>query len=398
MSLIEVLMALGLGLFILTTVYAGFQVALNSIKEAERLALENKLLSAGIFLVLEDTDTWATFDRPGHQPLLISRPGGGYKTIDAWSGGYNIDANDWQQLPQPFTPFSSSWADSGAADTYDPDAWVSHDPRSWYRGDGACYFWDNNTYMDQNAFGNYGLFTNASADPVKSGQSTSGSADSNVNVYEQNRWYASQNKGLRYGLGWYGWFDYLPANAFIDYYDVNSSNDRACKPIELRNLPDGDGADTVLDMRRHGQFVRQRSGSYSPLIKSGSERAVTNGFYLYTTHLGISAPPPGATSEQGRMAGAINRYMGCGYDAAPEFINTFPVLFGSLNTERPIVEQAPEQWPTVLVGVRRFKKWGSTSNFCFVRIVDPISGAMNELSFPAIGTTLRGARINRGLD
>jgi hypothetical protein len=43
-------------------------------------------------------------------------------------------------------------------------------------------------------------------------------------------------------------------------------------------------------------------------------------------------------------------------------------------------------------------KWSMIVNLCTVRIEDPVTGRMSELSFTATGTTLRGARMSRGLD
>jgi len=43
-------------------------------------------------------------------------------------------------------------------------------------------------------------------------------------------------------------------------------------------------------------------------------------------------------------------------------------------------------------------KWQAILNICYVRIIDPINGRMTQIVFPVTGTTLRGARISRGLD
>lgn len=417
MTLLELMIAMGLGLVILSAVYTGVQFTIASMTQAEQLSLENRLLAAGIYLALDETDTWAALDNSaaGHTPLRTTPS----KTIDPWSGGYATDGTDWQQLAQPFTSLATAWA-AGSAELdhdrslSDPAWWLPHDPRTWYRGDGGLYFYSDDHRLDESAFGNYGIFTNTATAGILVGSSHGGAGwDSAVDLLgatvaemEEGAWLPNQHAGLKDALGWYGWFDYLPANALVDYYSTDSSR-RACKPWELRNLPDGKNAATVVAMDRHGALVRQHyvapgdaTDISAPVLRSGAERAVTPGWYLFTSHIGISGPTSDMAlgSDEARQAAVVNRYMGVGYQNDSDFINTFPVLLGALNNEETIVDPRPDNWPQTQVGVRRFKKWGSNTNYCTVRMVDPVTGDQRELSFPAVGTTLRGARRSRSLD
>jgi hypothetical protein len=458
-SLIEAMISITLGIFILLVVYAGFQQMLSSMQQAKRMALKNRLLTAGIFRALEEADFWTSMDNPGHQPLRTTPTD--WKSIAIYSGGYLADATDWLNLPQPFNTFRETKTAAYVADLYDARYFQSFDKRSWFRGDSALYFAESGKYNYESAYGNYSIFTNASDNVVLVGnydpgiskfESKEATWESYLIVPASHRWLSSMNKSFKYTLGWYGWFDYLPANAFLDYYDVygdygklgkdnkgggnnvdgvdpdnpgrrkredtdptyddevqdkfrngSGATTKGCKPWELRELPPGTEGSTVVGTNRHGRFCLQKTTSYvSPLSKSGAERAVTPGWYLYTTHIGISAPRPQLSTETAaqytavkRAAAAINRYMGCGFNAGPELINTFPVLLGSLNQQQDLETAPPASWPRVTFGVRRFMKWGTISTVCYIRMIDRITGEDSELQFPVIGTTFRGARLQR---
>lgn len=401
-SLVEVLISLVLGLFIIGVIYAGFRVAAQTVTVSERQAIENKLLVAGFTMVLDDVDSWGSLDRTDHTPLRTNPAG--FKTIAAWearadsSDFYRTDATDWDRLPQPFTAFADSWPRSRAGSDYAAD-WLAHDPRTWYRGDGAysSAMLSTTRGTDTSAWGNYALFS-CTMDGIRIG----GANDTTVAAVGST-WLPRQQRGLAYGLGWYGWLAYLPANAFVDYYAGDDSVKRGGKPIELWSLKDTPGGrSTVLETDLHGRFVKP-SGTGSWLLLSNGRRAATRGWFLYGTHVGISAAGPALPGEtdyalRQRSAAAINRSHLGSYGVRGENTSTFPVLLASLKQQSDIADPRPEHWPQVLIGVRRFMKWGTLSNLCHVRVVDPLTGLAQEIAFPTIGTTLRGARLSRDLD
>lgn len=406
-SLVEVLISMGLALVIIGTVYAGFDVSMQSITTAERLALENRLITAGMFIALEETDTWRAMDRPDHRPLRTDP--GGWKGIDPWSGGYDPQGADWDQLPQPFNALGDAWPASGAAAAYDPDAWYPHNPATWYRGDPGYYLhnyqsaengdftWRKRT--DESAYGNWALFANA-RDQVRV------AAGATATVPVAHTWLANQHKGLKYALGFYGWFDYLPANAVIDYYDVDA-NGRGIQPYEIRYQATGDDVGSVMALRNHGRLALPLD--YSPHEtqteqRSGGERPTTRGVYLHGLTAGVAAAPAGADAQTRQELHVVNRTIVNGYSVQGEgkkwqYRDLWSMLLSEQQRQEvAIMDAAPDHWPTIEVGVRRFMKWGGIYTWCFVKIVDPISGENREIHFPAIGTTLRGARLDRGLD
>jgi prepilin-type N-terminal cleavage/methylation domain-containing protein len=442
-TLLELMISMALGLIILTTVYAALQLTVESMKVAERLGLENRLLAAGVAQALERTDSWEDLDQAstGFTPLrtpvsgnlktLRNNPANGTQT-------YSADGSDWQTLAQPFSARSTiiaqavgAWGMDATSDLLDASSWEPSSSAAWYRGDGG-HFDHGGTlvtgtttpaaWLDESAFGNYGIFANASGgsgSQVRLGaQNQASGFVSNATIDWTRRWAPRQHKALLQSFGFFGWLDYVPANAVLDWADVDDSAAaprRIQRAWELRAAYDGAVATLpsnthVSDLGTLGRSARQRVenpsslGNWStPVFRTGAERAVTPGWFCASAHVGIAGPPPGADATASRRMAGLNRYMGLGMQDPNQniFLNTFPLLLGSLGSngaERQVVAVRPASWPGVQVGLRRFRRWGSSSAWCFVRMVDPINGTSVQLSFPAVGTTLRGARLNRGLD
>ncbi len=57
--------------------------------------------------------------------------------------------------------------------------------------------------------------------------------------------------------------------------------------------------------------------------------------------------------------------------------------------------RGPATWPSVNVTVMRYISYNRLPCVVTVGWTDPLSGAAHNLSFSAIGTTLRGARMQR---
>lgn len=412
-TLLEAVIALSLGVVILLVTYSGFRVAVNSMTLTERKALENQLLIAGVMIVMEQADQWTDLDVPGDtsQQLLRTNPG---KVIDHLSNSIAADGGDWQQLPQPFTPLEASWQHSGSGIAYDPDRWHPHHEASWYRGDAALYLAAGATYTDQSAYGNYALMSAA-------GGGIDYFADGSTTIDPVEQWQDHQQLGLSYALGYYGWLDYLPAHAMVDLYAVHSDQ-RTLRPSMLRQARrmeesewgGSDYSSTHDDARFlwevsppwHGriaqQVARNAIGSMSNGImtphRSGSERAATPGSFVLDLHTAISGPVAGESHTMHRYRASLNRAILGNYGHQLEQISSFTALLQSGNREQRIISHPPDDWPTIQVGMRRLMHSGSRQHYAFVRLVDPISGRSEELFMPIIGTTLRGARLSRGLD
>jgi len=421
-TLIELMLSLVLAVVIIGTLYAGFRAAVLTVSVTERIALENRLIVAGFIAAVDEVDSWSSLDRPDHTPLRTNPPGGfkvippSHKTSSADNSyAYAPGGTDWAELPQPFTPFTASWPTSGAADAiaagedasglalsgaFDP-TWLVNDPRTWYRLDGANWSEKREFLEDNSPFGNDALFSGAqSSVRVESPAGTGVQGDTRWPI--AHTWSARQTKGLSYGLGFYGLFSYLPANAFLDYYDIdNRDPGRALVNGEVRLMSLGThdkvGEEDHLGKgNRQGMFHTPK-GFGEAAMYSGAERAGTRSTWLFTNHIGISGYPPGASAATKQYQLILQRRMSGSYGRESE-AGTYSLLLTSLSFPTDLVAQRPSHWPQVTAEVRRTMKWQAILNICYVRIIDPINGRMTQIVFPVTGTTLRGARISRGLD
>jgi hypothetical protein len=124
--------------------------------------------------------------------------------------------------------------------------------------------------------------------------------------------------------------------------------------------------------------------------------------------MGISAPittstrtdPITGVSGIDGWRASINRMIIGAYGHGGETMSSVTALMQSLNRERSLIDLAdlPTAWPDVRLGLRRTMHMGNITNYGWIRLVDPVTGVSEEVFMPVIGTTLRGARINRGLD
>src|SRR5947209_7664141 len=57
-TLIELLIAMALGLVVLLTAFAGFRVTAQALTASRRIAVENNLMRLGVQLALEEADYW----------------------------------------------------------------------------------------------------------------------------------------------------------------------------------------------------------------------------------------------------------------------------------------------------------------------------------------------------
>ena len=70
-TLIELMIAMAIGMLILFTAFAGFRVASQCIVVANRLSLENSLMRSGYNIAHEQLDFWTNLDDPALNALLL---------------------------------------------------------------------------------------------------------------------------------------------------------------------------------------------------------------------------------------------------------------------------------------------------------------------------------------
>lgn len=148
-TLIEVVVALGLGLIVVLTLYAVFRSVVSATAYTSRLARENQLLRAGMQGGLEEVDFWTAQDDPDHPPLRdgAGDPGEQLGRASATQPGVaepfnDLDGDGHRDVREPFTNLP------GGSSLWDPGEW-------FYDADGDGH-WDNTeTYTDSNANGQF---------------------------------------------------------------------------------------------------------------------------------------------------------------------------------------------------------------------------------------------------
>jgi prepilin-type N-terminal cleavage/methylation domain-containing protein len=389
-TLIEMLISIGLGSVIMYTAFAGFRAASQTVAVANRLSIENAMLRAGVGAAHDEVDFWRTYDDPGVQTAL--RAGGPGTAL-------------------PFAPFKTAWPRAGGATRedergYEPDAvkWAAHDSHTWFRG--------SMTEQKDCAliFGRYSIFANAAATPTwresfprywqdatprltgpdypppPAGCPDDFTPDPAKAHYDgapgpSHHWYYNQLEDLIRAVGFYGFADYLPANAI---YETMDDPDRS--PFGTCN-PDGTpwfwliagGAPfTFADPDISGRVARSRY------------RCTALTTYIVPAWDHAAATPTAATLD----ALNRNRYR-VGWGVTPADMTTFTAA-----TDQPdrLLLQAPSTWPNASVSVAHFYRYARPVTMCRIRLVSPVTGSSIELNFAGWGTTLRGARQQRHRD
>lgn len=371
-TLIEVLIAVTMGIVLVYTATAAFRVAAQATTTANRMSLENAVLRAGYQIAHRDLDFWTNVDDP-----TIGRVG-----LRAGASASGM----------PFTPFATSWpgaaiSDAESAVGFDPRdvAWSMGNPRMWWRGNMAE---KNNSDL---RFGRYSIVANRSgsltADKLATVRSQTGVDGMGAAVFTDfsyggpvqvpHSWHYAQVSGLEKALGFYGLCDYMPSNAVYAYYVPWDSG------CNLGGMPKW-----LLDPG--GDFNNGDGGQQTPRGKYRNS---------YQTSYGIIDPRSTNDLNELRKRHRRHYHLGYGSNLDP---NTGESPQDGFNRISAIPDDhlavRPQNWPGLNVSVQRFIKNTRFVNLARVTWTNPITGQTSELSFTGFGTTLRGARQQRNPD
>jgi len=436
-TLIELMIAITLGMLVVYTAVAGFRVASQSVTMANRLSVENSMIRAGFQEAHQQMDFWTNLDDPDDTANQRLR---GTVTMGT-GGGVGQKLNDIGFSPTvgfPFTPMSTIFPanqplktgmpviDSGVprfasalgtpqapilplngsptspitwntiADSdigFDPTyAWAPHDPRTWYRGNAIEKERGNgsDSYIGVPIwFGRYGIFTNTDEGtsltfrtlrpkPQRSDpESARYDAGYSSTAKPPHRWYARQVLGLSRALGFYGMCDYLPSNTIYSVYTSYSGGSLSPGGIPQYFLPDkgfliGTGMHEIHALGLHGLTHAQSFGVSNPALRTVSDTDLVNEHFRY-------------------WESDYSTYWNTGN--ATGLQNFMKVTLA----QDTLMKASPTHWPVVSVGVAHYIKSAKFANVARVRWTNPLTGAESELSFTGVGTTLRGARMQRKL-
>jgi prepilin-type N-terminal cleavage/methylation domain-containing protein len=316
---------------------------------------------------------------------------------------------------------------------FDPSyAWSPHDPRTWFRGN-PIEKWLPSVPSNTPAtlFGHYGGFTNVSPTPAFSTFPVSGPypppptapqvyrPDYRVSAtYPPHLWYGRQLLGLSRAIGFYGLCDYLPANAMYGYYvsfasSGGSANGTSCTADNLSyffNFPNTgqnyapypwQDPFLITPVSPSNWAPQPGGGAYWNFVGQGM-CATTLGLYALTSTSSYAVSNPygdaidRTTIDDNTLAWRTYSYSNTDYSAT--YNGAAQAMQCFIATTLPLTNlmaSAPSTWPSVSVGVGHYVKSAHFVNLAKIRWVSPLTGQTAELSFDGIGTTLRGARMQR---
>jgi hypothetical protein len=425
-TLLELMIAIGLGTLIVYASFAGLRTATQTITIANRLSLENTMLQAGFVIALDELDTWRAYDDPDStdpterrqretgngllfRPLtrIAPRPAGiaperrerirptpanlppvsavrpladlPYQSAEALRR-VNPNINAINGLAFRIYDYSDDIRRDSDDDTlWDPHYfWPANDPRTWWRANPVEY----NETIGRN--GHYSLFANSLIDPSPgpSGRPLPFVSGQSMTYL----WLFNQMHMLQEQLGYYAFCDYLPPSMLYSYITKQTS---------------GLGVTTKNDMAF--DFTRAGNGKFRAFDGGGH---FAQGRLRCTKDVTFIAVPLRPQME--RYKGSIPPRADFTFNQTLKFetgntsdendlvgTKNFKDFFGLSVNANALLKQRPESWPDISVDVARFLSHCRFVNLFNVRWTNAHTGESISLSFTGIGTTLRGARNMR---
>lgn len=193
-TLLEMMIAVALGMLIVYVAMAGFRVATSSITITNRMALENDLLRTAVITANDRLDFWTDYDDPENPAEQRLR-------------GRDADGG------LPFTPMSLVFplvpnADPEKATGWDPrESWKASDPRTWWHGNVA------EKWKSEMLLGRYSVFGNTQPPVLVTGVATTAVLNGapGVGTYGTvtvpHEWQYRQIWGMYGALGYFGFTD-----------------------------------------------------------------------------------------------------------------------------------------------------------------------------------------------
>lgn len=458
-TLIEMLIALVLGMAVALVAFSGVRVASQAVTIGKRLAKSNELLAIGVHMAMEEVDRWDRFDDPSdvtRQRLRASSSPAGAPTV---VGGT-------LKLGLPFNPLTNAAA--GAVWSADSSQnWgngYQDDERLWaISADNELTWWTGNkaeTLESDCRFGHYAIFglsRKPSENPVTIDGGVSGAVGgwqprNGGGVYGQvnlgtdgappttgsltgyrrqtTGWLANQTHGLGDALGWYGMLDYLPANAIVCYtapYRPMTGNNYSNSPGDAT-----DAAGRPIFLIK--TFSKESAAWQFPdkpyyVLQSFSPNWAPHGMDFLTSYTVYSLIPPNSNRYEATTGVlSLDNMLFQNRSVARMESHDIPIGTWGSNTTNDFVEPKdptalevagadvftafvnrtsstddiqpihPRDWPDVSVSVARYLRLCRFSTQLKVSWFDPLTADTAELRFTAMGSSLRGARRNRNLD
>ena len=372
------------------------------------------------------------------------------------SGGPKVEIKPALELSQAVLQLAASESKIGWDPTL---AWAPHDPKTWYHGNLTdspfkSRFWSDmggsanltitkpdNLFMDTFSMflhGRSAIISNVDDKPalfsynISDFQSSSIPAvqaesndDWSVNIQSANlaqtvkcpidytvgtegvphRWYQRQVLGLIGTLGYVGFMSYMPPNAIYGFYtgyqDVDGS-------------PYGNqGYDGLC----HGNGLFSGLSAYSnPRTMSAIEPGLGT-FFVWGNPVTLLSRTRGLVGHTWQVLAAQPQFEQMGNDVnvlrvtnqmlwqhtasngdgseAPESLLMTSRYLHQVMGDANNSYRGPEAWPRVSVSVTRMLGFAHFQNNAAIQMQNPLTGKVIEFSWMGLGTSLRGARMQR---
>ncbi len=424
-TLLELTIAIGLGLMVVYVAMAGLRTASQTISIAQRMSMENTIIRSGMMIALHETDFWTSHDNPKNEP----NDKGKYQLLRQKSSTSGGIYSQFQGLP--FTPMEDStiFAKNGTHNNpgqndagykedvtgWDPHAWGAHEARGWSWGNlvervPVKHSWGMTDDpanpgvkipdLDKNGNQKNGpsstFISNDTTHAIKKRQifgayHLAASTDNS----SPHRWQQKQLEGLKRTLGSYGMLEYAPANiALMIYSKRQGSNRWAVSPEWCYQSGGKDGYYLGDDNRTNGI-------NFSHDIMHAT---LGNVYALPNPRKGIAnALNDGAIRPLNELRDISSRRWSTGIStsvyANDDTARSVKAILADVDISKAWLDHnsgsAPENWPGLTVSTLRYVRTGAF--VCLNRItwISPMTGKETEFTFTSFGTTLRGARQQR---
>ncbi len=341
-TLLELMIAISMGMLLVYAAMAGFRITSQTVTSANRLALENSLLRAGFSEALHELDFWTAYDNPQSKDSTdqaLRNPNLPFSQLPTAS-------NRTTMAIQGAYVYSERENDKNWDATY---PWPVSSSRTWWRA--------NTAEFDQSIgrFGDYSIFASTS----QSGFTAN------------HTWLFDQMKMLHENLGYYAFCDYLPPSMLYTYigkvgtkFDLIPEFTKNSSSTGPNNFRSSDGGSSFAQGRY--RCTKNTTFFLVPLKPLGGAGKINKDNFRLRIVTGI-----------GSHTGTVD-----------EFMNT------SLSS-KPQLEAKPNHWPNVELQVTRFFNHNRFVCLNKIQLVNNVTGQLTELSFSALGTTMRGARQQR---
>lgn len=399
-SIIELIVSIALATVLITTAYSAFRVASGYVSAGNRMANENALMVSGYFLAVDEADFMrAAASDPDRAPAFEPLDEAVVNLVD------NAPAEDWwhwrdHRNPDPHRPWGilgeeeRSWADPWDGDPRLTDAHKAGLPDVTPAENG--HFYDPDPGDGREVRYTYPGMSDAQA----------------LAVYRESHGFYERTKvreRIHGALGWYAYAEYVPPNALFASEeepdpDFDGFDEYGRDEVQDGKTFLGHDFNCWLDM---GGATFFNSGSYSWYQEGGYPYLMLDPYGRDTLDQPGHRRSPSlafAAETQPDLRSYIDSLDGVdmrGWDAQKPlmFLDLMNRSFSYRGYDNELLgERRPASWPNLRVMIRRRVAAGERQTIAVINALSPATGEQLGFRFRIWGTTLRGARINMGIE